>query len=373
MEYILLGIVIVLIYLLIKEKNNKNNSIMNNDISKDIRDTIIKDLKNELLTEVNENTIKILCNLENKINKDLLNFNESVQNKLDFNLGNLTNKVESNLDKNISRLTTTVDERSNKNDSTFEKLNEKLIEITKAQENIESLSSNILSLQDILNNNKQRGILGEIQLYQVLNSVYGENKNLYSKQYKLSNGSIVDSILFAPKPLGNICIDSKFPLENYKKTQDNSLNKLEKEKAKKDFILNMKKHIDDIANKYIINYETSDQAIIFIPSESIFAELYTNYYEKVIEYAHIRKIWVTSPTTLIALLGLLQGVTKDIEIKSNVDNILKDLKYLSEEFVRFEKRWTDLSKTIEKVNKTSSDLGITTSKITKKFNTIINE
>lgn len=233
-----------------------------------------------------------------------------------------------------------------------------------------SLSSNILSLQDILNNTKKRGVLGETLLYQVLHGVYGDNDTLYSTQYRLKSGLIPDSILFAPKPLGNICIDAKFPLENFKKLHDENLENSLKEKAKREFITNVKKHIDDIANKYIVDGETSEQAIMFIPSESVFAELYNEFYEKIIEHAYKKKVWIASPTTLIALLGLLQGVTRDIKVKENADIILKELKGLSIEFERFNTRWNELSKNIDKLTSTSKDLGITTNKIIKKFSSI---
>lgn len=366
MEIMLLILIIMLIvfllFVLIKKGNNANKSSSDAESTlKEIKQSLVVDLKKDLLLELSENTVKTvgcLSSLERKVNEDLFKFNEAVQNKLDFSMDTLTTRV---------------DVGATKTNTTFNAVNERLVSIIKAQENIELLSSNILSLQDILNNTKQRGILGEVQLYQVLSSVYGSSSRLYAKQYKLSNDTIVDSILFTPKPLGNICIDSKFPLENYKKTLDDSLSVETREKAKKDFIVNMKKHIDDISNKYIIKDETSEQAILFIPVESVFTEIHSNYYDKIIDYAHNKKVWIASPTTLIALLGLLQGVTKDLEIRENIDTILNELKSLSVEFDRFDDRWQDLSKQIVKVNDVTNKLGITTSKITKKFNSIVND
>ena len=366
---ILIGIVIWSI------KKNQANS--NNLISGKEKDRMIDTLKDkfmvEMKTEVNDNTLKMfekLNDLEKKINTDFYNFNESVQGKLDNNINTFRNNIESKLENNINKLSETVAQGTVKTSETFNKLNERLIQIDASQENIMSLSSNILSLQDILNNTKKRGVLGETLLYQVLHGVYGDNDTLYSTQYRLKSGLIPDSILFAPKPLGNICIDAKFPLENFKKLHDENLENSLKEKAKREFITNVKKHIDDIANKYIVDGETSEQAIMFIPSESVFAELYNEFYEKIIEHAYKKKVWIASPTTLIALLGLLQGVTRDIKVKENADIILKELKGLSIEFERFNTRWNELSKNIDKLTSTSKDLGITTNKIIKKFSSI---
>ena len=124
----------------------------------------------------------------------------------------------------------------------------------------------------------------------VLSSVFGEvNNKVYQLQYMLSNSKIVDSILFLPEPMGNICVDSKFPLENYKRMFDQELSESIRKQATKDFKLNVKKHIDDIASKYILKDETADQAIMFLPAEAIFAELHA-YHTDVIEYANSKKV-----------------------------------------------------------------------------------
>ena len=203
-----------------------------------------------------------------------------------------------------------------------------------------------------------------------MSNVFGEkNDAIYKLQYTLPNGTIADSILFAPAPLGTIVIDSKFPLENYQMMVNKDLSKQEREQAAKAFKADVKKHIDAISSKYIIPSVTSDQAIMFLPAEAIFAEI-NAYHADLIEYSYRKRVWITSPTTLISTLTVIQMIIKNMEKDKYTSIIHEELNKLSLEFARYKERWDKLSKSIQTVNKDIENVSITTEKITKKFETI---
>lgn len=284
---------------------------------------------------------------------------EALTKKIDENLRQISDKVRENLDEGFK-----------KTNETFNSVLERLAKIDEAQKKIESLSSNVVSLQDVLTDKKSRGIFGEVQLHQVLSSVFGEkNDKVYQLQYKLSTGVIGDSVLFLPEPTGKIIVDSKFPLENFRRMFDSSLTEQEKKEVTKDFKQNLKKHIDDISSKYIIANETADQAILFLPAEAIFAEIHA-YHGDVIEYASQKRVWLASPTTFMAMLTTVQVVLNNIERSKYTSVIHQELNRLGEEFMRYRKRWDNLASHIDTVTKDVKEIHTTTEKITHRFGQI---
>ena len=303
-----------------------------------------------VMTENNNQLIK-------NINENFEKLNQKMENRLDF----MNIKVEERLSKGFEETT-----------KTFGNVLERLSKIDEAQKKIEALSSNVVSLQDVLTDKKSRGIFGEVQLYQILASVFGEkNDKLYQKQYKLSNGTIVDSIIFTPEPLGNITVDSKFPLENYRKMYNNELSQIERKNARKDFVNDLKKHIDVISSKYIIKNETSEQAVLFLPAEAIFAEI-NAYHTDIIEHAYKKNVRIASPTTLISVLTVIQVITTNMERDKYASVIQHELEKLNIEFGRYQTRWNSLQKDIEKVSKDVKDITTTSNKISKLFTEISN-
>ena len=247
---------------------------------------------------------------------------------------------------------------------------ERLSKIDEAQKKIETLSTDIVSLQSILTDKKTRGIFGEVNLKHILSSVFGEkNDSIYRLQYTLSTGVIADCVLFAPEPLGTIAIDSKFPLEHYQMMVDKKLSIEMRENYEKMFKQDMKKHIDAISNKYIIPGETSDQAILFLPAEAIFAEV-NAYHSDIIEYAYKKRVWITSPTTLISTLTVIEMIIKNMERDKYTSVIHEELNKLGLEFARYRERWDKLARSIQTVNKDVENVSITTEKISKKFDSI---
>ena len=252
----------------------------------------------------------------------------------------------------------------------FTSVLERLSTNDEAQKKIELIFSDIVSLQSVLTDKKSRGIFGEVNLKHILVSVFGENpKNIYQMQYPFSNGTIADCVLFAPEPLGLIAIDSKFPLENYQNMVDRNNSELVRREALKGFKADMKKHIDAISSKYIIPGVTADQAILFLPAEAIFAEI-NAYHQDLIDYSYNKKVWITSPTTLISTLTTIQIIMKNIERDKYAKVIHDELKLLDVEFSRYRERWDKLSRSIDTVSKDVKDLNTTTDKITKRFNAI---
>ena len=303
-----------------------------------------------VMTENNNQLIK-------NINENFEKLNQKMENRLDF----MNTKVEERLSKGFEETT-----------KTFGNVLERLSKIDEAQKKIEALSSNVVSLQDVLTDKKSRGIFGEVQLYQILASVFGEkNDKLYQKQYRLSNGTIVDSIIFTPEPLGNIAVDSKFPLENYRKMYNNELSQIERKNARKDFVNDLKKHIDVISSKYIIKNETSEQAVLFLPAEAIFAEI-NAYHTDIIEHAYKKNVRIASPTTLISVLTVIQVITTNMERDKYASVIQHELEKLNIEFGRYQTRWNSLQKDIEKVSKDVKDITTTSNKISKRFTEISN-
>ncbi len=343
MDYIIIGGLVLIIILIIIS------------ISKNINESNIV----ERLGKLEVNTIRELgdfkSNISRNMNNDFNMLNENIETKLRL----ISEKVNERIDQNF--------EKTNK---TFTNILERLSKIDEAQKKIDSLSMDIVSLQSILTDKKSRGIFGEINLKHILSTVFGEkNDKVYRMQYQFNNSTIADAVLFAPEPLGVVAIDSKFPLENYQIMVDKNKNSVERSEAEKQFKIDVKKHIDAIASKYIISGVTSNQAIMFLPAEALFAEL-NAYHNDVIEYSHKKNVWITSPTTLIATFSVIQILLKNMERDKYASIIHEELNKLGLEFERYKERWDKLSRSIETVNKDVENIHITTDKISKRFESI---
>ncbi|MBQ3469171.1 MAG: DNA recombination protein RmuC [Bacilli bacterium] len=343
MEYVIIGILIVILIV----------SVIS--LFKNINEAKITDR----LSNLEVNTVKELGEFKNSITKDMNDSFTKLNEQVEKRLIMINEKTNERLDQNF--------EKTNK---TFTSVIERLSKIDEAQKKIESLSTDIVSLQSILTDKKSRGIYGEVNLKHILASVFGDkNDDIYKIQCPLPNGTIADCVLFAPEPLGTIAIDSKFPLENYQMMVDTNLSKAEREKYSKLFKADVKKHIDAISSKYIIDGVTTNQAIMFLPAEAIFAEI-NAYHSDVIEYSYKKGVFITSPTTLFSTLTVIEMVLKNIERDKYTSLIHDELNKLGLEFARYKERWIKLSKSIQTVNKDVENVSITTDKITKKFESI---
>ena len=343
MDYIIIGLLVVLIVIGVI-------SLMKNIDEADITERLSK-LEVNMLKEMGD----FKSDINRSMNDDFTKLSESVEKRLIL----INEKVNERLDQNFD-----------KTNKTFINVLERLSKIDEAQKKIDNLSTDIVSLQSILTDKKTRGIFGEVNLKHILSSVFGErNDSIYRLQYTLSNDMIADSVLFAPEPLGTICIDSKFPLENYQMMVDKKLSSDIRDNYEKLFKSDMKKHIDAISSKYIIPGETADQAILFLPAEAIFAAI-NAYHSDIINYAYKKHVWITSPTTLISTLTVIQMIIKNMERDKYTSIIHDELNKLGLEFSRYRERWDKLAKSIQTVNKDVENVYITTDKISRKFETI---
>ena len=331
---------------------------------------IILEVINIFKSKNDNDLIERLGKLEKNVNSELNNFKFDISKNLTTDIDKLNDKIEKKLLIINNQVNERIDQNFEKTNKTFNNVLERLTKIDEAQKKIDSLSLEIVNLQSVLTDKKTRGIFGEVNLNYILTSIFGESKGrIYDIQHTMSNGSIADSIIFAPEPLGTICIDSKFPLENYQKMTDKSLSNSERSIAEKLFKNDVKRHIDAIANKYIIPGETADEAIMFLPAEAIFAEI-NAYHPELLRYSYEKKVWLTGPTTLMSTLTIIQMIIKNVERDKYAHIIHLELNKLSKEFMKYRERWDKLSRTMDTVSKDIKDINITTEKITKRFDSI---
>jgi len=364
MEYFIIGFLIInflLTIFLIFKNNTEKTQDKNNKFFLENQKEIQNNLKLYLKDEygfLKEGLFKTLNDSKERDNKNLAEFKESMINKIDQQMKTINEKVDFKLGEGFK-----------KNQETFVEVVERLSKIDNAQKSMDKLSNEVVNLNNIFNNNKTRGTFGEIHLHHILDSILGENKELYDEQKKLSNGTIADVIINAPEPLGKIVIDSKFPLENYQKMYDHALVESQKLDALKSFKLDIKKHVDDISKKYIILDETANQAIMFIPAEAIFAEIVAKHND-LINYAAAKNVWIASPTTLISSLSIIQTVVRNMKRNENTKIIIEELKKLAIDFDRYIDRWEKLEKIADSLSRDIKNVSLTTIKISERFKQI---
>lgn len=284
--------------------------------------------------------------------------------QLTASIETLTKSVDGRLEQIGGKVSERLDEGFKKTNQTFMDVMARLATIDEAQKKIDGLTTNVVSLQELLGDKRSRGAFGEVQLEGLVRNVLPVNS--FAMQHTFENGTRADCALFLPEPTGTVAVDSKFPLENYHRMFDKKLTEAEKLLAEKQFKLDVKKHVDDIASKYIISNVTSDGAVMFIPAEAVFAELHAHHAD-VIEYAMNKRVWVVSPTTLMAVLNTARAVLKDVETRKQVHVIKEALGKLSKDFGRFDIRMKKLADNIRQAHENAQDVHISSQKITQRF------
>ncbi len=243
----------------------------------------------------------------------------------------------------------------------------RLASIDEAQKKIETLTGSVVSLQELLGDKRSRGAFGEIQLEALVRNVLPPAA--FEMQYTLSNGTRADCVLKLPDPTGLVCVDSKFPLENYHRMHAPESNEVDRSLAQRQFRADIRRHVDDIASKYIIPNETSDGAVMFVPAEAVFAEIHA-YHAEVVDYANGKRVWIVSPTTLMAVLNTARAVLKDVETRKQIHVIREALARLAVEFSRFDDRLRDLARHIRQAHEDVEKIQVTGGKITQQFQRI---
>lgn len=278
----------------------------------------------------------------------------------------LSKTVDGRLEQIGGKVNERLDEGFKKTNETFVSVMARLATIDEAQKKIDGLTTNVVSLQELLGDKRSRGAFGEVQLEQLVRNIMPPQS--FEMQHTLPNGTRADCVLKLPEPTGMVAVDSKFPLENYHR-MFGAASPAEKTLAEKQFKADIKKHVDDIAGKYIIPEVTSDGAVMFIPAEAVFAEIHA-YHQEVVDYAMQRRVWVVSPTTLMAVLNTARAVMKDVETRKQVHIIKDELGKLGKEFGRFDERMKKLADHIRQAHEDAQDVHTTSQKISKRFTSI---
>jgi len=320
-------------------------------------ETIFRGLEKDLREDVEGVRVKVDESLE----KNSRQLGERVKELIQTNreqLAEISGKVEERLDKGFEKTTTL-----------FTDVVKRLALIDKAQEKIAELSGNVVSLQEVLADKRSRGAFGEVQLSALISNMMPENS--YSLQHTFGNGVRADCVLFLPEPTGTICIDSKFPLESFQRMTHLETGDADRKTAEQQFRQDIKKHIKDIASKYIISGETSDGAMMFIPAEAVFAEIH-GHYPDLVEEAQRARVWLVSPTTMMAVLTTARAVLKDAATREQVHLIKELLDKLSDDFGRFQTRMDKLASHIDQANRDVSEVNKSAKKITNHFTKIKN-
>ncbi len=281
---------------------------------------------------------------------------EVLTQNTDLRLKEISNGVEKRLSEGFEKTT-----------KTFSDILQRLALIDDAQKKITELSNNVVSLQEVLNDKRSRGAFGEVQLNGLIRNVLPEQS--FKLQHTLSNGKIADCVLFLPKPTGNVVVDSKFPLESYRTMMDVEQGEFERKTAQRQFKIDIKKHINDISDKYLIDNETADGAIMFIPAEAIFAEIH-GHQSELVDYANKKRVWLASPTTLMAILTTARSVLKDEATRTQIHIIQAHLSHLSQDFDRFKGRFANLAKHIDQAASDVKQIHTSANKISTRFEKI---
>ena len=281
---------------------------------------------------------------------------QTVDEKLNVTLNQISNRVSERLDEGFK-----------KTNETFVNVMQRLATIDEAQKKIETLTGSVVSLQELLGDKRSRGAFGEVQLEALVRNVMPPGA--FDMQYTLSTGVRVDCVLRLPEPTGLVCVDSKFPLENYKLMLDARATDAERALAQKAFRADVRKHVDAISSKYIIDNETSDGAVMFVPAEAVFAEIHA-YHSEVVDYANGKRVWIVSPTTLMVVLNTARAVLKDVETRKQIHVIKEALGRLGQDFRRFDERMRKLADHIRQAHEDAADVQVSSRKISQQFQRI---
>jgi len=373
--FILLGIVLVgiavLLVVLLKGRNSSSPEetgdikarleYMDKSTEKTIQLAVAEGM-NKLTKEFGTNTEKTQQNLNHfqaEISEYLQKRIDSLNKQMDEKIALLDKKVDDKLKEGFKGTS-----------ETMAQVRERLQAIDDAQKQMEGLGKEVISLKSVLEGNQSRGQYGEYQLKMVLHNVFGDTAGCYEEQYtmkRVKDGDDVraDAVVFMPEPNKMICIDSKFPFQDYARLFDAETDE-EKESLKRDFAAAVKKHITVIKDKYIVENKTAPEALMFIPNDGVFAFIHHDLLD-VVDYAREKKVILTSPSTLPAILVTINMVRIEVERAKNAQEISKNLAKLGKDFEMFAREWETLSNRLELATKARESLDSRVSRITSKF------
>jgi len=325
-------------------------------------------------THFEQRQIKVLKTLQEALQTGIREIQRQVTDALSRStedLGKHFTRLTEVTDQRLKEITGQVEKRLSdgfeKTTATFADVLKRLALIDEAQKKLTELSGSVVSLQEVLADKRSRGAFGEVQLAALIRNLLPESN--FALQHTLSNKKVADCVLFLPPPTGTVAIDAKFPLESYQRMTDYSLGDADRRVAERQFKQDVRKHIQDIAGKYIIPGETAEGAVMFIPAEAVFAEIQAHHPD-VVEYAWNVRVWMVSPTTMMAVLNTARAVVKDAATREQIHTIQQHLQSLSQEFGRFQTRMENLARHIRQAGKDVEEAHTSARKITERFGKI---
>ncbi|WP_338991715.1 DNA recombination protein RmuC [Spiroplasma endosymbiont of Seladonia tumulorum] len=375
-SYVLLGIILVILvtFLIIYLVKTHKKPLVNNDsalLQKDIQaskellekqglglQNQLSEQKRELLTLISEFQTNSVKN-DTKFNQNLTILNEGLSN------------FQNNLSKQDIDLKNNLNHQGEIISKSFTDVLSNLKVLKESTTTLKEVEEKVKTLNDIFLNNKKRGNLGEYLLEKVLSDMYGESHQGWDRQYKLPTGTVVDALVKTGGAKENIAIDAKFPLTNYNKYLEASDTAI-KNKYLNLFKQDLKDRINEVA-KYINLENEISSAIMFVPSEDLFAFIYGQFPDDIITFAFKKRVWVTSPTTLSAILFVLEKHMREVVFNQNIEVIKTNLLKIKGEFDRWVERWQEFTKNFAKFNTNIEQLNTTHNKIHSQYQKILNE
>ncbi|MBO6825096.1 MAG: DNA recombination protein RmuC [Sneathiella sp.] len=371
MDYVLIGLVILLalavgivMWKISRSEQMMQNAADNSEALTRLTESLLNQqnqLEGQLRQMSADGTAK-----QSEINKTLAERLDSVSKRLGDALSENTDKTSRTLAERLDKVSQLLGENLNqsteKTNKSLSELQERLAVIDKAQANLTDLSTQVVGLQDILANKQARGAFGEIQLNDLVTSALPPSA--YDFQVSLSNGRRADCLIRLPNPPGSIVVDAKFPLESYHMLR-NAEDDASLQAAKRAFITAMTKHIMDISEKYIIDEETAESALLFLPSEAVYAEIHANF-PQVLQKSYAARVWIVSPTTLMATLNTVRAVLKDSQMREQAGVIQKEVGVLLKDVERLDKRVDNLSRHFSQAAKDITDIETSSRKISSR-------
>ncbi|UZQ30131.1 MAG: DNA recombination protein RmuC [Spiroplasma phoeniceum] len=375
-SYVLLGIILIILvtFLIIYLVKTHKKPLVNNDselLQKDIQaskellekqglglQNQLSEQKRELLTLISEFQKNSVKN-DTKFNQNLTSLNEGLSN------------FQNNLSKQDTDLKNNLNHQGEIISKSFTDVLSNLKVLKESTTTLKEVEEKVKTLNDIFLNNKKRGNLGEYLLEKVLSNIYGEGHQGWDRQYKLPTGTVVDALVKTGGTKENIAIDAKFPLTNYNKYLEAS-DTVIKNKYLNLFKQDLKDRINEVA-KYINLENEISSAIMFVPSEDLFSFIYGQFPDDIITFAFKKRVWVTSPTTLSAILFFLEKNMREVAFNQNIEVIKTNLLKIKGEFDRWVERWQEFTKNFAKFNTNIEQLNITHNKIHSQYQKILNE
>lgn len=358
---LVLGVILLVVFLTHKSPEVKQDTAL---VEKSVENIMNKQMK-EFVKELDDNNAKSSKNMGDfqlKTQEFLTQRIEALNKQLDDKIKALDKKVDEKLEKGFQGTS-----------ESMAQVRERLKAIDEAQKQMEGLGKEVVSLKNVLEGNQSRGQYGEYQLSMVLHSVFGDTYGCYEEQYtmkKVKDGDDVraDAVVFMPEPNKMICIDSKFPFQQYRKLFE-AESETEKESLKKDFAADVKKHITAIKEKYIVANKTAPEALMFIPNDGVFAFIHHDLPE-VVDYAREKRVILTSPSTLPPMLVTLNMIKIDAERAKNAKEISEQLAKLGKDFEMFGREWDTFSRQLDTATKSREKLDKRVTRISGKFDSI---